>query len=149
MKLLALDLGTHTGYCAGSDAASMSGTWNLKPGRHDGGGMRFVRFRNRLNEMHEATGFDMVAYEEVRRHTGTDAAHVYGGLLAHLTEWCESKGIPYSGVPVGTIKKFATGTGNAGKSEMIVAARKWGVDTTDDNEADAVALWHYVTANGV
>ena len=60
-----------------------------------------------------------VYFEEVRRHMGVDSAHVYGGLLATLTAWCEHHQIPYQGVPVGTIKKNATGKGNASKDEMI------------------------------
>ena len=76
----------------------------------------------------------------MRRHVGTDAAHVYGGLLAVLTSWGELRGVPYEGVPVGTIKRHATGKGNANKDSMIAAARSRGFDPTDDNEADALAL---------
>ncbi len=52
---------------------------------------------------------------------GTDAAHVYGGLLATLTAWCEHHQIPYEGIPVSTINKATTGKGNASKVEMIKA----------------------------
>ena len=52
---------------------------------------------------------------------GVDAAHVCGGLLATLSAWCEHHQIPYQGVPVGTIKKYATGKGHADKDEMIAA----------------------------
>ena len=81
-----------------------------------------------------------IYFEEVRRHVGTDAAHVYGGFLATLTAWAESCGIPYQGVPVGTIKRHATGKGNADKAAMIAAARAKGYSPGDDNEADALAL---------
>ena len=30
-----------------------------------------------------------------------------------LTAWCEEHELPYQGVPVGTIKRYATGKGNA------------------------------------
>jgi Holliday junction resolvasome RuvABC endonuclease subunit len=72
-----------------------------------------------------------------------DAAHAYGGFMAHLTAWCEHHQIPYQGVPVGTIKKHATGKGNASKDEMIAAMKALGHSPTDDNEADALALLHY------
>ena len=85
-------------------------------------------------------------FEEVRRHVGTDAAHLYGGFLATLTSWCEQQGIAYQGVPVGTIKKHATGKGNAGKAEVIAAMRVLGHPVTDDNEADALALLHWAIA---
>jgi Holliday junction resolvasome RuvABC endonuclease subunit len=85
-----------------------------------------------------------VYFEEVRRHLGVDAAHAYGGFLATLTAWCEQNRIPYSGVPVGTIKRSATGRGNAGKPEMIAAMRRLGHLPDDDNEADALALLYCV-----
>ena len=106
--------------------------------------MRYLRFKRWLSELHQAVGdIHAVYFEEVRRHAGVDAAHVYGGLLATLTSWCEHHNIPYQGVPVGTIKKHATGKGNAGKTEVIAAMCSRGHDVVDDNQADALALLHW------
>ncbi len=88
-------------------------------------------------------GIDCLHFEEVRRHFSTDAAHAYGGFLATLTAWCEHHQIPYQGVPVGTIKKHATGKGNASKEDVIAAIRARGHAPVDDNEADALALLHW------
>ena len=90
-------------------------------------------------------------FEEIRRHAGTDAAHVFGGLLATLTAWCEERGIPYQGVAVGSWKKHACGKGNASKDEVIAAMRERGFEPADDNEADAIAilLWALDTNGGV
>ena len=74
---------------------------------------------------------------------GVDAAHAYGGFMAHLTAWCEHHQIPYTGIPVGTIKKSACGKGNAGKQEIIDAMVARGHSPVDDNEADALALLYY------
>lgn len=142
---LALDLGTNTGWAICRDGVTVSGTASFKVGRYEGGGMRYLRFQRWLDEMRGA-GLDSVWFEEVRRHAGTDAAHVYGGLLATLTAWCEHHGVPYSGIPVGTIKKHATGKGNANKDAMIAAAVARGFTPCDDNEADALALLHMVEA---
>ena len=88
-------------------------------------------------------------FEEVRRHVGTDAAHIYGGLMATLTTWAELRDVPYQGVPVGTIKRHATGKGNAAKEAMIAAARARGYNPADDNEADAIAILHWaIETNG-
>lgn len=144
-NVLALDLGTKCGFCVGNDKNSMSGVWELKHDRFSGGGMRYVRFRSRLNEIKAAIPIERVVFEEVRRHRGTDAAHVYGGLMAVLTEWCEENSIPYEAVPVGTIKKFWTGSGAASKEAMLEECAERGMAVADDNEADAVALFHYVT----
>ena len=138
MKILAIDPGTHCGYAL---SPFESGVWDLSPRRYEGGGMRFVKLRNYLIKACE--GVDMVVFEEVRGHKGTDAAHVYGGIVAIITEHCELKEIPYSGIPVGTIKKYATGKGNSNKEAMVKAARgRWpDIDLVDDNQADALHLW--------
>lgn len=143
MNLLALDLGTNTGWALTPGAGALvSGTWQNKSrnARYEGGGMRYLRFRQHLEGIHAATPIGAVYFEEVRRHRGTDAAHIYGGMLAVLTAWCEEKGIPYQGVPVGEIKKHATGKGNADKPAMMAAMRQLGYQPVDDNEADAIAL---------
>jgi len=149
--ILALDLGTYTGWAVATcDGVISSDTQPFKPQRFEGGGMRFLRFRRWLNEMLSLTPhINVVYFEEVRRHAGVDAAHAYGGFLATLTAWCEHHNIPYQGVPVGTIKKHATGKGNASKEDMVAAARKRGHDPIDDNEADALALLHWAINAGV
>jgi hypothetical protein len=143
--LLALDLGTHTGWAVYQhDGTITSGTERFTPQRFEGGGMRFLRFKRWLNELRMTTGeIHAVFFEEVRRHAGVDAAHAYGGFMSHLTAWCEQHRIPYQGVPVGTIKKHATSKGNASKEDMVTAAKKRGHDPCDDNEADALALLHW------
>ena len=151
--ILALDLGTTTGWALRSfDGLITSGTASFKPGRYDGGGMRYLRFTNWLTEIDRLSGpIAAIWFEEVRRHAGTDAAHVFGGLMASLTSWAELRGIPYSGAPVGTIKRHATGKGNASKDAMIAAARARGFAPADDNEADAIAilLWAIETQGGL
>ena len=131
-KALCLDLGTTTGWALANWHGLIqpcpriaSGTMSFKPQRFEGGGMRYLRFSQWLNEIktHE---FDAVFYEEVRRHSAVDAAHVYGGLMATLTAWCEDSSVPYTGVPVGTIKKHFTGKGNAGKPLMMATAKARG-----------------------
>ena len=141
MNILALDLGTTTGWAATDGVSDTSGIASFKPGRFEGGGMRFLRFKQFLTDTKHSMGtIDAVYFEEVRRHSAVDAAHVYGGLMAHLTAWCEHHGIPYKGVPVGTIKKHATGKGNASKQDMIAVVSILGFNPKDDNEADAIAL---------
>ena len=151
--LLALDLGTNTGWAMrGHDGLITTGTASFKPGRYDGGGMRYLRFTNWLTELDRLSGpISAIWFEEVRRHAATDAAHIYGGLLATLASWCEESGIPYQGVPVGTIKRHVTGKGNAGKQAVIEAVRARGFSPADDNEADAIAilLWAIETKGGV
>lgn len=133
---LALDLGTRTGWAMEGDPV-LYGHIDFKNGRYEGGGMRYLRFARWLDEI--LPSVTEVGFEEVRRHRGVDAAHVYGGMLAQLTSRCEHHKVPYRGYGVGAIKKQATGKGNADKGAMIATARAQGCATDDDNVADA---WH-------
>jgi len=112
--------------------------------------MRFKKFRDYLYE-----GFDIpasqakkedirVAYEQP--HTrGRYATRVLVGMEAMLIDVCEELELPKPlSVHTGTLKKFATGKGNASKAEMMAAASNLAArQITDDNEADAihVAFW--------
>lgn len=151
--ILALDLGTITGWAMQvAGGAVDSGTISFRPSRYDGGGIRYLRFRGWLSSVAvDARRLEAVYFEEVRRHLGTDAAHLYGGFLATLTAWCEQNAIAYEGVPVGTIKRHITGKGNADKDAVIEAVRARGYRPADDNEADAIAilLWAIDTHGGV
>jgi Holliday junction resolvasome RuvABC endonuclease subunit len=123
---------------------------DLKPNRYDSAGMRFVKFRSSLNEIKRAyPGLARIAYEEVRRHLGTDAAHVYGGLLGCMQTFALDHGLEYEGHTVQAIKTFATGKGNASKEAMLATVREWGHKPTDDNEADAIVLCRMVLAQAV
>ena len=148
--LLALDLGQHTGWAlAYPRGAITSGTELFKAGRFEGGGMPLLRFATWLGELHVKAGpLTRVVFEEVRAHKGTAAAHTYGAFLGQLTAWCELHHVPYQGVPVATIKKHATGKGNAGKGEVIAAMRAKGHAPCDDNEADALAILHWALRGG-
>ena len=143
MTILALDLGTQTGWAANLESGHIeSGSVSFATKRNEGGGMRFLKFRRWLDSEFKGCANE-VYYEEVRNHAGTTAAHIYGGFVAQLTAWCEENSIPYSSVPVGTIKKAATGKGNADKQMMINAAILHGFDVVDDNQADAIHLLRY------
>jgi Holliday junction resolvasome RuvABC endonuclease subunit len=139
--ILAIDPGTHCGWAVTMRTGVISsGTWDLRPNRYEGAGMRWLRLRSFLDQT-APLSLDLVAYEEVRHHAGVDAAHIYGGIVSVLQSWCETLKIPYTALPVGTIKKHATGKGNAKKDAMLAAAReRWpGQMVADDNQADA--LW--------
>ncbi|GHT96548.1 hypothetical protein FACS1894122_14940 [Alphaproteobacteria bacterium] len=140
MNLLALDLGSTTGYAILHNDNICSGTRNFKQVRLANGGLRFLQFRNWLIDVIQKYETENVFYEDVKRHLGTDAAHVYGGYLSHLAVVCEEFQIPYMGLPVGSIKKAAAEKGNATKDEMISAAEARGFKPCDHNEADALAI---------
>ena len=140
--ILAFDLGTKLGWATDVNGSVVSGTDIFAVDRFNGGGMRYLKFARWLDFIKDDATTE-VWFEEVRRHAGTTAAHVYGGFLAVITAWCEKNELPYQGVPVGTLKKFWCGKGNASKQQMIDECIKRGLNPVDDNEADAIAILMY------
>ncbi len=137
-RVLALDLGTHPGWAF---SPLESGVLDLRPRRFESEGMRYVHWRRWLDTVLQGEGRpEVVVYEEVHRHLGVTAAHVYGGLMAILKERCEVLKINYTSLGVGEIKKHATGKGNANKEAMIAAAEARGWAPVDDNHADALFI---------
>jgi len=63
--------------------------------------MRDLRFTNWLTEIDRLSGSIAANwFEEVRRHRGTDASHIYGRPMAILTAWAELRGAPKGGVTI-------------------------------------------------
>lgn len=148
MNILALDLGQNCGWAMSIKGKITSGVWSLKPTKFESSGYEFLKFKKRLELEIIIGGVEKVYFEAVRRHIGTDAAHCYGGYFNMLRVICIENDIPYEGVPVQTIKKHATGSGNADKTKMVEAAvRKFkSVNVIDDNHADALHLLDYINA---
>ena len=143
MKILAIDPGTHLGWAI---SGLQSGTEDLSVKRYESQGMRFVKLERFLDRV-LSEDIELVVYEDVARHLGVRAAHVYGGIESSIQRMCEERGINYVGVPVGTIKKHATGKGNSGKEKMLEVARGlWpeaNIQDKDYDRADALCLWQY------
>lgn len=171
-NLLALDLGTLTGWAFGdlSGENARSGVWKLAtPGelkRHKGDDdLRVVRLARKLAEFHDKVG--CVAWEQVQFIKSRAQAHLWAGLRAVIFLWiAEQRTRPITvACPVGTLKKYATGNGSALKPEMAqcLAAKfpdrfvyaggklsKYDLLTRgavsgmiDDNEVDALWLLDY------
>ncbi|WP_369952110.1 hypothetical protein [Ralstonia syzygii] len=144
-NVLALDLGTQCGWAVVTrEGKFTSGSDRFDPKRCGGPGKRWLAFREFLTaRAREVGSIQAVYYEDVKNHAGVIAAHVYGGFLAILESWCAANNLPLYGVGVGTIKKHATGKGNATKDDMIAAAKARYLAVIDDNHADAIALLAY------
>jgi Holliday junction resolvasome RuvABC endonuclease subunit len=149
MNILALDTATKTGwalYVTGQET-QRSGVQEFALRRGESPGMRFLRFRAWLREMHElANKIDVVVYEQAH-HRGGAATQLCVGMVTDVLAWAADIGAETMPIHTGALKKFATGKGNAGKSEMVKAARGRGYDPEDDNAADACLLLEYVLAD--
>lgn len=142
MNILAIDIGTTTGWARCSrDGKVAGGSEKFAPKRLEAAGQRWLKFRAFLNEQRVASGeIHAVYFEDVKQHAGTLAAHVYGGFLACLEMWCAANNVPLRPVGVGVVKKHWTGKGNADKDAMIATARAKGFAPIDSNHADALAI---------
>lgn len=148
MTILAIDPGTACGWAVLNDDDSIqSGTWKLGPRAGEVDGVRPWRLLQRLAQVNADGTLERVIFEDVKRHTGTTAAHVYGELTGIIKAFCVSHDIPYEKAPVGQIKKHATGKGNASKALMVAAAlgRYPDQNVRDDNQADALWLLDFST----
>jgi len=143
--VLALDLGMTTGYAHQIDDRRKSGTINLRGTKKApmSYGASLYLFAQRVRDFVTACDGEPVTicYEDVRRHLGTRAAHVYGALEGqlHYIAHEEAPQITLKTYSVQQIKQRATGRCVAGKDEMLAAAKmRWTWCKTHD-EADA--LW--------
>lgn len=145
--VLALDLGTKTGWALYSNDKILSSVedFSLKTSEKNKQGKRFEKFEEFVNLMHKTHNINYVFFEKVmQHHKSRAAAAIYSGFWAILINYCEKNNIAYEGVPVGTIKLFIAGKGNASKEDVINSVRNKGfTDIKDDNEADALALLLY------
>lgn len=136
IRILALDMATRTGW-ATNLPVPCSGVQDFSLKRGESPGMRFLRFHRWLEHIYELTDPQVVAFEQAH-HRGGAATSVALGLQAHLLSWCAEHDIEHVPCHTATLKKFATGKGNANKEAIKKAyVRKWGKEPIDDNEADA------------
>lgn len=149
--VLAIDPGLHCGFAVGENATRplQSGMWLLDRGPYG----RWLNLWSALDRIEESHHVDRVAHQLVERHptpgrpglTNIYAAHCYGAIVAVLEMWAEHHHAKVLTVPVATLKKHATGKGNAPKEAMMAAAAaRWPeerIGSTD--QADALWLLDY------
>lgn len=83
---------------------------------------------------------DMAVIEDLPFHA--KAAGITGMVQGAVRTELMDQGVPYVLITPATLKKFATGKGNADKDEMIAAARRRaGLIFRDHNQCDAWHLW--------
>ena len=86
---------------------------------------------------------DFLVFEDVQFSRYTMQTQLWASLRAAVWLFCYNYDVPRDCIAVGTLKKLATGAGNADKSAMIAAATEQfpTVDfKLDDNAADALHL---------
>lgn len=144
-----MDLGTSCGWAKSANGKITSGVWNLKPTKFDSHGARYLTFKRYLELEIILDNTEAIYYESVRMHRAIDAAQMYGAYVGIIQTICLENNIFYAGVPVQTIKKHATGRGNADKEQMIEAAilKFKTIDIINSDHADGLHLLDYILAH--
>lgn len=97
------------------------------------GDARLVEIRTEVRSA--VYGSTFVVIEDLPTHA--KAAGITGMVHGAIRVMLQS-GPPYVLITPATLKKFATGRGNAGKPEMAVALfKRAGIELADDNQVDA------------
>jgi Holliday junction resolvasome RuvABC endonuclease subunit len=138
-EIMALDIATKTGF----STSTASGVWNFTPKKDESKGMRLIRFRSKVMEMVKLHGIKMVVFEAAVAY-GKHPNFVGVEMIGVLKITLEELGVEYMAHQPSAIKKWATGNGNAGKPLMVKTAQtRWGMEGKDDNQADAIAIFHF------
>jgi hypothetical protein len=78
---------------------------------------------------------------EAPHFRGGYATDLLVGMTTRIQEFAAMYGIKYTSIHSATLKKFATGKGNADKGQMLEEARRrFGSHISDHNEADALLM---------
>lgn len=145
---LALDLGTECGFAIKLYDIPRIGTGTIKSktGKKYHIGFKIVNFAEQLKHLIVTHGITDVAYEKVRRHLGTDAAHVYGAFEAAIYTTLITLPVSFKVHPIeiSSWKKRLTGKGNADKALVMSKLEHL---YNNHNIADAVGILTYAMEN--
>jgi len=155
IPILALDLSSKTGWALmDRNGILTSGVQVFDLKRGESKGMRFLRFRKWFKELSTLGELGktfsenepgIVAFEEPHFRGGA-ATELLVGFSTNVLAEAALIGAEHVGVHSGTLKKFATGKGNAGKEDVIKKVRSVypSIEIEDDNHADALMLLSYI-----
>jgi Holliday junction resolvasome RuvABC endonuclease subunit len=154
IPVLALDLATKTGWALRDRNGNiLSGVQEFVLKRGESAGMRFLRFRKWLKEVLNLAemGLDfskempgLIVFEQAH-HRGGHATQLAVGLVTDVLAEAARRNLEHMPVHTASLKKWATGKGNAGKPAMIEKASELypNEKILDDNHADALLLLKY------
>ena len=144
-EILALDIATNCGYHTFS---SGGGTWNFTESKSRNGNKKHKDFRETLINFITKNNIKFVVAEDVimapKRFRATVSLSELRGILLEV---CDTLDLPEPEFLNPTnLKTFATGKGNASKTDMEAAAKeRYGINVADDNHADAVFALFFFT----
>jgi len=152
--IVGLDMATETGWAylhpTRYGGSFHKGSMDFKLKRGESQGVKFLLFQNWLARFFRVYIGDVpddhrvVVCFEKPHHRGGAATEILVGMRGILLTYCQDNRIETVEVPPNTLKKFATGRGNASKADMIADLEaKHSIKTDNDNIADAAWLVYY------
>ena len=146
--ILALDLATTTGWAKQLESGRIVfGTIDCKPNPKDDYAAKRLRlFRAGLADV-LTDDVTSIVFEDVQFHTSGAQSRWWGAWWALTLLAGDAREIPCHGVPVSTLKRWATGSGAAPKRTMQLAALRLldhygpqGHTEVTSDEGDAICL---------
>ena len=118
------------------ECSPVAQSWKMPSGEGD---YRLVRIASAVQSV-AADGAFLAVIEDLPTHA--HSAGITGMVQGAVRVELIRLGVPYALVAPATLKKFATGKGNADKTAMALAAcKRAGMEFADDNACDAAWLW--------
>lgn len=135
LNFLGLDLSlTSTGYSCGERNGVIAVS--------EKGPERLVLIRNKVNELVKELNISIVLIEGYSFSSRNSHAHAIGELGGVVRVMLYENGIPFIDIPPTCRAKFATGKGNAGKSEVISSvSAKTGIIFLNPGSDDRCDAW--------
>lgn len=139
--VLALDIATHTGYYSIHE----SGTWDFTESMRRNNNKQHGAFRQTLVAFIEKYNIRQIVAEDVSVNNHFIDARKLSEFRGILFEVCDTLDLPEPiFINPKTVKSWATGNGNATKTDMIKFCKlRWKTTPCDDNEADATHIFMY------
>lgn len=154
--IIAIDPGNNTGLVHGYDAVSPQielHNFTPKPAtkkrkaeeKHLRYGMLWVRLQDILIPISDVPNIHVICENAAGFMKGKSAVEVSNKYRGVVEAFCAVHEIQYTAIQPNDLQRWATGKGKAEKSEMIkVATDRYGFAGTDDNQADALLMWHFL-----
>ena len=153
MLILAFDLATNTGVAVGEARAApicMTERLGEAGSTHGARFSRMLDLTARLIERHKPEVIALEAAIAGGVVGGAERSQLAMGLRASVLGVAHRKRVRVYEYPVAAIRKHFIGTAglkrDVAKTRTIQRCHQLGIDVRNDNEADAVAAWHYCAA---
>jgi crossover junction endodeoxyribonuclease RuvC len=146
LNIVALDLATKTGWAYGHAHSGFPvfGTYKIDTSADEPGAF-YVNFSQWLGGFLDSARAVIVVFESpvLPRLTRIQTLRRLYWLAGQVELFCAYRRIECYEAAPSAVKKSWVGSGAAKKADMVAMAKARGYNVTDDNQADALALWHY------